>query len=70
MKYLNIEFYTYYWPKDPRKNLIERSHRSDDEEFIIPRWYFINSKKDFLKRSLRLSILLELWKITYLKVYE
>ena len=52
MKYLNVEFYTYFWPKDPRKNLIERSHKSDDEEFIIPRWYFINSKKDFLKEAL------------------
>lgn len=51
MQYLHVEFYTYFWAKDPRKNLIERSHKSDDEEFIIPRWYHINSKKDFLNEA-------------------
>lgn len=29
-----IESYNPHW--DIRKNLIERSHRSDDEEFLIP----------------------------------
>ena len=51
LKYLNVEFYSYNWAKDPRKNLIERSHLSDDSEFYIPRWYFINSKNDFLKEA-------------------
>jgi hypothetical protein len=34
---LNVELYQYEGPKDPRKNLIERSHRTDDEEFYIAR---------------------------------
>lgn len=51
VKYLNAVFYSYDWAKDVRKNLIERSHLSDDSEFFIPRWYFINSKKDFLKEA-------------------
>lgn len=51
LSYLNVEFYSYNWAKDPRKNLIERSHLSDDSELFIPRWYFINSKKDFLKEA-------------------
>ncbi len=49
--YLNTKFYCYNWPKDTRKNLIERSHLSDDSEFYIPRWYEINSKNDFLKEA-------------------
>lgn len=31
-----------------RQNLIERSHRPDDEEFYCPRGPFINNKADFL----------------------
>ena len=31
-----------------KQNLIERSHRPDDEEFYCPRGEFINSKMDFL----------------------
>ena len=31
-----------------RQNLIERSHRSDDEEFYCPRGSFIDTKTDFL----------------------
>jgi hypothetical protein len=34
-----------------RKNLIERSHRSDDEEFYAPRWYHICDRKSFLKEA-------------------
>ncbi len=37
--------------KDIRKNLIERSHLSYDSKFFIPRWYFINSKIDFLNEA-------------------
>ena len=48
LAYLNVWFYSYESARDPRKNLIERSHLSDDSEFYIPRGYFINSKKEFL----------------------
>jgi hypothetical protein len=49
--FLNTSCFLYDWPRDPRKNLIERSHRIDDEEFFIPRWSFINSKQSFLKEA-------------------
>ena len=49
--YLNTEYYCYDWPKDTRKNLIERSHLSDDLEFFIPRWYSINTKRSFLTEA-------------------
>ncbi len=48
MKILDSEIYCYEWKWDIRKNLIERSHRSDDEEFYCPRWKFINDEKSFL----------------------
>ena len=48
---LNTTCFLYDWPRDPRKNLIERSHRIDDEEFLIPRWDFINSKQSFLTEA-------------------
>ena len=51
ISYLNAEYYFYDWPKDTRKNLIERSHLSDDLEFFIPRWYFINTKRSFLTEA-------------------
>ena len=51
INYLNAEYYFYDWPKDTRKNLIERSHLSDDLEFYIPRWYGINTKKSFLTEA-------------------
>ena len=51
LEILNARIYSYNWPKDPRKNLIERSHLSDDEEFYIPRWYFINTRNEFLKEA-------------------
>ena len=34
-----------------KQNLVERTHRIDDEEFYCPRGEFINSKKDFLKEA-------------------
>ena len=52
LKYLNVEFYSYEWAKDTRKNLIERSHLSDDSEFFIPRGYDINSKENFLNEAI------------------
>lgn len=51
IKYLNAEYYCYDWSKDTRKNLIERSHLSDDLEFFIPRWYCINTKRSFLMEA-------------------
>jgi len=51
INYLNAQYYFYDWPKDTRKNLIERSHLSDDLEFFIPRWYSINTKRSFLMEA-------------------
>lgn len=48
---LNVEIYQYDWPKDIRKNLIERSHKTDDEEFYVPRSHKINDKDSFLKEA-------------------
>lgn len=53
INYLNAEYYFYDWPKDTRKNLIERSHLSDDLEFFIPRWYSINTKRSFLAEAFK-----------------
>lgn len=48
---INCEAYYYDWPRDVRKNLVERSHRSDDEEFYVPRWSFISDKESFIKEA-------------------
>lgn len=48
---LNASYYSYDGKRDVRKNLIERSHATDDSEFYIPRGDFINTKKDFLKEA-------------------
>jgi putative transposase len=34
-----------------KQNLVERTHRIDDEEFYCPRGEYIHSKKDFLKEA-------------------
>ena len=51
LKPLNAAIYTYnpYW--DIRKNLIERSHRTDDEEFLIPRGEFIHTEQEFMTEA-------------------
>lgn len=51
LKPLNATIYTYnpYW--DIRKNLIERSHRTDDEEFLIPRGEFIHTEEEFMTEA-------------------
>jgi hypothetical protein len=51
LKQLHATAYAYnpYW--DVRKNLIERSHRSDDEEFLIPRGEFIATEADFMREA-------------------
>ena len=45
---LNANIYSYNPWFDIRKNLIERSHKTDDEEFFIPRWPFINNERSFI----------------------
>ena len=54
-KLLNAEIYSYNPGWDVRKNLIERSHKTDDEEFFVPRGEFIKNKKTFLKESVNYS---------------
>lgn len=44
--YSDIDCYNPNW--DIRKNLIERSHRSDDDEFLIPFWLDMKTKELFL----------------------
>ena len=51
LKLLNAEIYSYNPGWDVRKNLIERSHKTDDEEFFVPRGDFIHDKKSFLKEA-------------------
>lgn len=48
---LHASIYTYNPSWDIRKNLIERSHRTDDEEFFIPRGEFIHTKEEFMKEA-------------------
>lgn len=48
---LNANIYAYNPGHDVRKNLIERSHRTDDEEFFVPRGAFISDKKSFLEEA-------------------
>jgi uncharacterized protein YqgV (UPF0045/DUF77 family) len=48
---LNASAYAYHPNWDTRKNLIERSHRSDDEEFYIPRGDLIKTQADFMKEA-------------------
>jgi len=55
-KPLNTELYAYFPGKDVRKNLIERSHLSDDQEFFIPKGEFIKDEKSFLKEAKKYSI--------------
>jgi len=51
LKFLNAHIYSYEPGFDIRKNLIERSHRTDDEEFLIPRGPFIYDKESFLDEA-------------------
>lgn len=45
----HIDAYNPNW--DIRKNLIERSHRSDDEEFLIPFGVKMKTKEQFMRRA-------------------
>lgn len=51
LSYLNTHIYCYESNKDIRKNLIERSHRTDDEEFYIPRWEYILDRESFHREA-------------------
>ena len=42
----DIDCYNPNW--DIKKNLIERSHRSDDEEFLIPFWESFKTRQEFM----------------------
>lgn len=46
---MNAGVYSYEPSFDIRKNLIERSHLSDDEELYIPRGMYMKTKKAFIK---------------------
>lgn len=47
----NAHIESYELGNDIRKNLIERSHKSDDEELFVPRGPFIHDKQSFLKEA-------------------
>lgn len=51
LKTLNASIYQYtpYW--DIRKDLIERSHRTDDQKLFISRVEFIKTRQDFIKET-------------------
>lgn len=53
---LNASFYSYDGKRDVRKNLIERSHRTDDYEFFVPRGEFIEDKQSFLREASSYSL--------------
>ena len=48
---INAEVYSYNPHFDVRKNLIERSHLSDDQEFFVPRAYAMNDESSFLAEA-------------------
>lgn len=48
---LHVSFKSYHAGHDVRKNLIERSHRTDDRYFYVPRGEFIETKQDFLAEA-------------------
>ncbi len=51
LRELNAEIDCYNPNWDIRKNLIERSHRSDDEEFLIPFAGSIKTKGQFMTQA-------------------
>ena len=53
LKFLNANFWVYKPNWDIRKNLIERSHRTDDEEFFAPKGPFIKDKASFFDEARR-----------------
>ena len=51
LKLLQAEAYCYHPGHDVRKNLIERSHLTDDQEFFIPRGEYIQDQGSFLREA-------------------
>lgn len=51
LKTMNASIYTYNPGHDIRKNLIERSHRTDDEEWYIPRGMYMTDREKFLQEA-------------------
>jgi hypothetical protein len=51
LKVLNADIESYNVGHDVRKNLIERSHLTDDRDFYIPRGQFIYDKESFLEEA-------------------
>jgi hypothetical protein len=51
LELLNAQIDSYHPNWDVRKNLIERSHRSDDEELLIPFWTDMATKERFLHHT-------------------
>jgi len=52
---LGTQVYSYNPHFDVRKNLIERSHLSDDQEFFVPRCFAMNDEISFLKEASKYS---------------
>jgi len=51
LKELDVQIDAYNPNWDIKKNLIERSHRSDDEEFLIPFGAQMQTKEQFMSQS-------------------
>lgn len=49
LQLLNARAYQYHPYFDVRKNIVERSHRTDDSHLLIPRGKLLTTKKNFLK---------------------
>jgi len=49
LKLLNASIYSYHVGHDIRKNLIERSHSSDDQELYIPRGIYMDPLPKFMQ---------------------
>ena len=48
---VNAKAYQYHLGNDIRKNIIERSHKTDDEEFFVPRASAFINKPSFIKEA-------------------
>ena len=48
---LNAQIYTYHAGHDVRKNLIERSHRTDDRELYVPRGIYMGTLSKYIDEA-------------------
>lgn len=48
---LNTKAYQYHLGNDIRKNLVERSHKTDDSHFYVPRASYFKDQKSFLQEA-------------------